>query len=142
VNVALIARYFGNKEGLFRACLAGTADELERSIPEDVTLERLPGFIAQQLTGAKNDDYPTRILLLLRSSGDERADEIRMGILHSFAERLAVMSGGASLLDAQVLLAATLGLAILRSAGLQPLTAADQEQLSGPLHRMINALLA
>lgn len=140
VNVALIARYFGNKEGLFRACLAGSADELERSVSQDVTLDQLASVMARHLTDAGNGRYPTRIMMLLRSSGDPRAEEIRIGTLHSFAERLAGLKGG-SVLDAQFVLAAMLGLTILRSAGVPPLAGATQEELTPRLQRLITAML-
>ncbi len=140
VNVALIARYFGNKEGLFRACLAGSADELERSVAEDVTLDQLAAVMARHLTDARAGQHQTRIMMLLRSSGDPRAEEIRIGTLQSFAERLAGLSG-APVLDAQVVLAAMLGLTILRSAGVAPLAGAEKDELVPPLQRLISAML-
>ncbi|GIE91420.1 TetR/AcrR family transcriptional regulator [Actinoplanes regularis] len=144
VNVALIARYFGSKEGLFRDCLASSADDLERSVADNLTVDDLPELMTSHLTGLKKGEYPTRILMLLRSSGDERAEEIRLGTLRSFAERIAAMtgsSGDAAVLDAQFVLAATLGLTILRSSGMQPLAAAGEAEITPRLRRLITAML-
>jgi AcrR family transcriptional regulator len=151
VNVALISRYFTSKEGLFEACLVGAVDEFGSTVAEDVTLEQLPHTIARQLAGPHTSKHPNLLLLLLRSSGDERADQIRLGILRSFAERLASAAGwrpddpGSDrlILNAQITLAAVFGIAILRSAtALQPLASAGEQDLVGPLHNLIDALLA
>ncbi|WP_436535116.1 TetR family transcriptional regulator [Actinoplanes sp. HUAS TT8] len=140
VNVALIARYFGNKEGLFRACLAGSADELERDVAQDVAIDQLPMIMARHLTDARSEQYSARLMLLLRSSGDPRAEEIRIATLHSFAERLAE-AGGSTVLDAQFVVATMVGLTILRAAGVAPLADAGQEELVTRLQRMISAML-
>jgi AcrR family transcriptional regulator len=150
VNVALISRYFASKEGLFEACLVGAVDELGRTVAEDLALEQVPHAIARQLAGPGIDDHPNRLLLLLRSSGDERADQIRLDILRSFAERLASTAGWRSgdpdgdqlLLRAQIMLAAAFGIALLRaSAALEPLASAGQQDLLGPLQDLVGALL-
>src|SRR6188474_404625 len=93
VNVALINRYFASKEGLFEACLSGAADELERSLAQDVTLEQVAARMVQQMTGPDPVDRPNQLLLLMRTSGDERAELIRTRTVQSFAERLAAIAG-------------------------------------------------
>ncbi|WP_030437755.1 hypothetical protein [Actinoplanes subtropicus] len=59
-------------------------------------------------------------MLTLRSSGDERVDGIRASILRSLSEHLATAAGSADdeqvLLRAQMVLAASLGMTLLRSA--------------------------
>lgn len=146
VNVALINRYFTSKEGLFTACLTGAVDELGRTVTAKVTFEEVPETIARQLAGPHNGKTPHQLALLLRSSGDARADEIRLGILRSFAERLAELAGDPGddrlLLRAQITLAATLGITLLRSAAaMEPLASAGEQDLVDPLRDMINALL-
>jgi AcrR family transcriptional regulator len=143
VNVALISRYFESKEGLFAACLTAAVDELRRS-PGESTLDDVPARIAEQVTGGKTPNEV--LLLLLRSSGDERADEIRRTVLRGHSERLAAAAHAdpddCLLLRAQVVLAATTGIAMLRASGLEPLASATQEDLTGPLRDLVNAVLA
>lgn len=150
VNVALISRYFISKEGLFEACLQGAADELGRTVAHDVTLEQIPHTIARQLAGSHTGRHPVQLLLLLRSSGDERAERIRQDTLRSFAARLASAGGWRPddpggdrfLLGAQIALAAAFGIALLRSStALEPLASASQEDLVEPLRDLIEALL-
>lgn len=149
VNVALISRYFASKEGLFAACLTSSVEEMRETtglVPPD----RLAEVIAAQVTGSATEGRAHEtLLLLLRSSGDERADEIRMGILRGHAERLAERAGwrpgepdGDQLvLRAQLLLCASIGMAVLRTAGLQPLASAGEDDLVTPLRDMIDGLL-
>jgi len=150
VNVALINRYFTSKEGLFEACLVGAVDEFDRTAAENVTLEQIPEVLAGQLADPVTGSAATRLMLLLRSSGDDRADQIRFGVLRSYAERLASTAGRQPddpdsdrlLLRAQIVLAAAFGITLLRSTGaLEPLTSAGQQELAGPLHDLIGALL-
>ncbi|WP_327010328.1 TetR family transcriptional regulator [Dactylosporangium sp. NBC_01737] len=150
VNVALINRYFTSKEGLFEACLAGVGDELGREASEDVTLERIPHDIAARLAGPHAAQYRNQLLLLLRSSGDERAERIRADILHTFADRLATAAGWrpgdtdaeGRMLRAQITLASAIGIALVRSStAMEPLASAGQEDLAGPLRDMFTALL-
>jgi AcrR family transcriptional regulator len=150
VNVALISRYFASKEGLFEACLVGAVDELGRTVSEDVTLDQVPHAIAGQLAGADTGKHTNQLLLLLRSSGDERADQIRLDILRSFAERLASAAGWRPghpdgdrlMLSAQIVLSSAFGIALLRSsAAMEPLRSAGHEDLVEPLHKLIDALL-
>jgi AcrR family transcriptional regulator len=151
VNVALISRYFASKEGLFQACLVGAVDELGRTVAPDVTLDQIPHTIASQLAGSHTRKHPNQLLLLLRSSNDERAERIRLDTLRSFAERLASAAGWRPddpdgdrlMLSAQIALSAAFGIALLRSsAAMEPLASASQQDLVGPLHNLIDALLA
>ncbi|WP_432995321.1 TetR family transcriptional regulator [Dactylosporangium sp. CA-233914] len=147
VNVALIGRYFESKEGLFEACLTAAVDELRRETGA-VTLDDIPDVIAAQVERVGPDGPPSQLMLLLRTSGDERADEIRRGVLHTSAERLAAAAGwvpgnDALLLRAQMVLAASLGIVLLRSVGaMEPLQSATRAELSPPLRDLVTALLS
>ncbi|MEV0127846.1 TetR family transcriptional regulator [Dactylosporangium sp. NPDC050688] len=149
VNVALINRYFTSKEGLFEACLTGVGDELGRTVAQDMPLERIPLDIAARLAGPDAGEYRIQLLLLLRSSGDERAERIRADILRTFADRLATATGwrpgvagaGERMLRAQITLASAMGITLLRSSTLEPLASAGQEELTGPLRDLFTALL-
>ncbi|MCY1139394.1 TetR family transcriptional regulator [Actinoplanes sp. Pm04-4] len=146
VNVALISRYFQSKEGLFEACLTSAVDDMRRAAGS-ATLAEVPERIAEQAAGIDSDGFPRQLVLLLRSSGDARADEIRAGILRSYAQNLAVLAGWQEgddelLLRAQVTIAASLGIAMLRSkTKLEPLASATKDDLVGPLTDLIEGVL-
>jgi AcrR family transcriptional regulator len=151
VNVALISRYFESKEGLFEACLAAAVEDLRRSTG-DLPLSQVPEAIARQAVGATADGQPNQILLLLlRSSGDERADQIRAEVMRTFGERLASVAGWRPgdpdgdqlLLRAQVVMSVSIGIVLLRSfTSLEPLASASQQDLVGPLGELVDALLS
>lgn len=149
VNVALINRYFTSKEGLFEACLTTAVTELDREA-DGFSRAQAAAAIARRLAGSTGGTpMHEALLLLLRSSGDERIDELRRGVLQSFSERLAVAAGGRELpegspllLRAQVVIAASLGLTLLRSVALvPPVAGATEEDLLGPLTDLVNAML-
>jgi AcrR family transcriptional regulator len=151
VNVALISRYFTSKEGLFEACLCAAASEVRRD-SDNTPLEEIAAAMARRMAGSAGDErLPEPLLLLLRSTGDERVDEIRRGFLLAITEKVATVAAGGSLpaegdpalLRAQILLAATLGVTLLRSSlNVQPLAGATEQDLVGPLSDLVNALLA
>ncbi|MFC5922975.1 TetR/AcrR family transcriptional regulator [Micromonospora vulcania] len=149
VNVALINRYFASKEGLFEACLLAAGDELRRTTGT-VPLDQVPESIARHIAGLGNAGFSAQLTLLLRSSGDARADEIRLGVLHHSSEQLAAARGWrpdqadseSVLLRAQMVLAAGIGIAVLRSSlRLQPLASAAEQDLVAPLRDLVDALL-
>ncbi|MFJ6537481.1 TetR family transcriptional regulator [Paenarthrobacter sp. NPDC091711] len=151
VNVALINRYFGSKEGLFEACMNRTVDELDpqtraRASSVDEVIARLLTHVVE----APNADDPLQLLLLLRSSGDENADAIRRRTLERFTEQLAAAAGWSAdvpasqplLLRAQMAIALMLGLVMLRTATeVQPLASASADQLTEPLEQVLRVLL-
>lgn len=150
VNVALVNRYFVSKEGLFEACLSSTVEELRQTAGQ-TSLGQLPHILARQTASVRGESGTGQtLMLLLRSSGDQRADQIRLDILRSFARSLAAAAGrdpaapepDALLLRAQLVLAAAIGTAVLRSfTGLDPIASASAEDLARPLGDMISALL-
>lgn len=143
VNVALISRYFTSKEGLFEACLTSAGEALRRSTG-DIGLDQIPATMAQQIAGAPAGSVAGQLALLLRSSGDERADRIRLDVLRSSAARLAALAGGDAadhLLRAEVVLAAAIGIALLRTSAIEPLASAGVQELTAPLHDLVEALL-
>ncbi|MET0423811.1 MAG: TetR family transcriptional regulator [Actinoplanes sp.] len=148
VNVALISRYFVSKEGLFEQCLSAAVDELRSTV--EVPLERIGEAIVRHSAGPGADGRPGRLAMLLRKSGDERADAIRLGVLRASSERLATLAGwrpgepgaDALLLRAQLVLATAIGLSLLRAATpVEPLASATDEELLGPLQDLVAATL-
>jgi AcrR family transcriptional regulator len=148
VNVALINRYFESKEGLFEACLVHAAEQVHR--PAGVTLDQVVQTVADRIAASPGNDDALHLLLLLRSSGDERADAIRRKTLRSFSERIAAFAGWTPgepdgdelLLRAEVAISMSLGIALLRtSSGLEPLTSATSADLTGAISDAFSALL-
>jgi AcrR family transcriptional regulator len=147
VNVALISRYFGSKEGLFEACMNRTVDELDpqtraRAASVDEVIARLLAHVVE----APNADDPLQLLLLLRSSGDENADAIRRRTLERFTEKLAEAAGWRVDVPASqpLLLRAQMAIATDAGAGdaadsteVHPLASASADQLSEPLERVL-----
>jgi len=151
VNVALINRYFQSKEGLFEACLKSVIDELGREAGAVADLGQVPERIGAYTAGLLAADGPREaLLLLLRASGDDRTEEMRTGLLRMFTERLASAAGwrpdapdgNGLLLRAQLVLSVTFGITVLRaSRSLEPLASATEQDLSGPLGDLVDALL-
>ena len=156
VNVALINRYFDSKEGLFEACLTRVIEDLGRPPGADASVETILESILSQ-ADLPAGEQPFELLLLLRSSGDERADDIRRNTLKSFAEGMATVAGWRPgtkgdpgnngdevlLLRAQIALAVALGMTLLRaSTALEPLASATAHQLRGPLGETLTTLLS
>ncbi|GIF06596.1 TetR/AcrR family transcriptional regulator [Actinoplanes siamensis] len=145
VNVALINRYFESKEGLFEAALAASFAEL-RAAAGDVTPGEVPETIARQAVGQSTAGGPSHsLLLILRSSGDEHADRIRLRFLHAFAEKLAkaasLQGADPDILRAQILLSTAIGVTLLRASNLEPLASASADDLTLPLRDVVRALM-
>ncbi|WP_213814865.1 TetR/AcrR family transcriptional regulator [Glaciihabitans sp. dw_435] len=148
VNVALINRYFESKEGLFEACLAHAAEQFDQ--PTVPSLDRAVQVVVDRVTVEHGSEDSFHMMLLLRTSGDERADAIRRRTLRNFAERMAALAGwtpdavdgDALLLRAEVAICASLGITLLRStSGLEPLSSASRDDLAGPIRDLFSALL-
>jgi AcrR family transcriptional regulator len=151
VNVALINRYFGSKEGLFEACLERAAQEVGRSVDSADGLRSIAEGISRQTLGnLREDDRGEVLLMLLRSSGDPAAEQRRLDALRAYGPKLAAAAGwtldqadaGNVLLRAQLVLSVGVGIVVLRSSpGLEPLGSATREQLIGPLLDLVTAVL-
>ena len=151
VDAALISRYFGSKEDLFVAALEEAVHDLSASAHEVQGLPRLIEMISRQVIGVTTEGDPAQVLLLLlRSSGDERAEQKRVGMLRNHSVRIASAAGWTSdqpgaeafLLRAQLVLAAAVGVALLRSSPLmEPLASATVADLLDPLRDLVMALL-
>jgi len=150
VNVALISRYFTSKEGLFEACLASAVREI-RSDADVLSRDEVAAKLARRIAGtAGGPRTHEALLLVLRSSGDERVDDMRRKLLRSLSEQLAATASGRHgpppddqlLLRAQIVMAASLGLALLRSsAAVSPIASATEQDLTEPLSDLVNAML-
>ncbi|MER7279159.1 TetR family transcriptional regulator [Dactylosporangium sp. NPDC000244] len=145
VNLALIKRYFGSKEGLLKAAMSASprfGGDGER--PWDRTA--LADALARHLSSdawPEFDEHP--VLMLLRVSGDAQVDGLRRQALLDFGRKVLTAAGHEGddrLLEAELVVALGVGIAVVRSAvGLQPLRDATAEQLHGPLAAVVDALL-
>ena len=129
-----------------------TSDELDTQTPArtpgvDGVIERL----LEHVVTALDADDPLQLLLLFRSSGDEKADLIRRKTLEHFTRRLAAAAGWSDddpdtaqiLLRAQLAIAMAMGVTMLRiSAAVEPVTSASAADLAGPLGQVFKNLLA
>ena len=150
VNVALINRYFQSKEGLFETCLSSAAGVLAESAEDVTELTQLAAAIADRvIVASAHGDLANTLLLLLRSSGDERAEQIRVDVLRAFGEMLAEFAGWAPgqpgadhlLLRAQLILGLAIGIVVLRSSGLEPMASVSSDQLGVPMGELVSAAL-
>lgn len=131
VDAALIVRYFGSKEALFREVIAGgfsLGDDFLAGSREGLG-ERLVRYVAAK-DGASQEMDP--VLILLRSASSEQAGAIlRQGLDEGFVQPLARWLGGNQAAERAGLIASTLfGLAFMREVvRIEPLTGADVDRL-------------
>ena len=125
VDVALISRYFGSKEDLFREVLrAGRKDEI---LPSDISSEEIPAFMANLFVEQDADgrEHVERLLVILRSASSPASSQIvretlRKDILQPLAERLG---GENPELRASTLMAVWMGMTIMRTViSIEPLS--------------------
>lgn len=149
VTLALVKRYFGSKEGLFKAALAATP----RFLGREGDTPRDPAALAEALSRQlASDAWPEfgehPVLMLLRASDDPQVDALRREALLDAGRQVLAASGephsedAGRLLRAELLIALGVGVAVLRSSvGLQPLQDATADELAAPLHDVVRALL-
>ncbi|QIS04685.1 TetR family transcriptional regulator [Nocardia brasiliensis] len=141
VNQALLFRYFGNKDELFRAALA----DRERRVLEQGSAEGLLARVLARVLEAEG--APARgnwLQAALRSSGhDEGASAIRRELGDDYVRALSSLSDepDAELL-ADLVLAWVLGIGLMRSVHRrEPLASADAEVVARHVLRAAQVLL-
>lgn len=140
VDPALVSRYFGSKEQLFREALRGE-DPLSL---DGVSREELPAYLASLFLGKDANQAAEKIdclLMMLRSASSPRAAEIvREAISDDVLEPMAaLLAGEDAAMRASLSLAVLMGCGILRTAmALDPLRDADEARL----HERVTSLFA
>lgn len=117
VDVALVSRYFGSKEALFKEVLRGCE---ESKLPPGLESKDLPAYLATMLVHQdreENRGHVERLLMILRSASSPRAAEIvrealREDVMQPFADML---EGDHAPARASLVMAIWMGTTILRT---------------------------
>lgn len=118
IDVALISRYFGGKEGLFREVVA---DEKRPNLFREArSVADLPDFLTQLVLNDEDDDRQDRMemfIVMLRSASSPKAGEIIRDLVHrDVLEPLTELIGeDGSAIRANMLLAILMGISVLRT---------------------------
>lgn len=93
VDVALVSRYFGSKEGLFREVLHDSSRE--DILPADLRPAEMPAYLAKLFLtqGSERNENVERLLIILRSASSPAASKVvsealRKDVLTPFADRI------------------------------------------------------
>lgn len=118
VDVALISRYFGGKEGLFREVVSN--DTRPHLFREPQNLSELPAFLAQLVAEDDCDDLEERMemfIIMLRSASSPQAGEIIRDLVHLdiLGPLTELIGGDDGALRANMLLAILTGVSVLRT---------------------------
>lgn len=145
VDVALVSRYFGSKEELFREVLGGGG---ERKFDDDLRREDLPAYLVSMIMDKDECGHRAhveKLLIILRSASSPVASEIvhdafRGDVLEPLAD---LIGGKQAVVRAGLALAMVLGNAILCTImSVEPLDEADQAVLRGRLRQLFETALA
>lgn len=150
VNVSLINRYFGSKDGLFSAVMRESATSIAQSVPDEPA-DFVDGMLCSMTSGTRpefGDEHP--LLLLLRDVGEEQVRELRRrtlsgvitGMTHQVTGDEQATTQDAAL-SAELLLAFIAGVITLRTALPDHLLATtDPERLRPALTHVVSAILS
>jgi len=118
VDVALISRYFGGKEGLFRdVLLHGREEGLFR---QPLTAAEVPAYLAQLVVEDADEDRQYRMemfIVMLRSASSPKAGEIIRDLVHQdiLGPLAEILGDEHAELRANMLLAVLMGIGVLRT---------------------------
>ena len=142
VDVALVSRYFGSKDDLFKEVVQGTRPVwLDPAVGE----ADLPGWLAGLATQEHRDcEDVERLLIILRSASSPKASEVVRG---AFRENVLLpvaqlLSGPDPEIRASVALSLLMGTTILRTImGMEPLQKCNPEAMKCRLTRLLQEAL-
>lgn len=144
VDVALVGRYFGSKEELFREVLGvGRNEEI---LPPEIATADIPRYFAQLFMqqGADGNEHVERLQIILRSASSPAASKIvRETLRHDVLQPLADRFGGdRPELRASASMAVWMGMTIMSTImSVEPLRGCDQD-LEQRLRQLFEAALA
>ena len=144
VDVALVGRYFGSKEELFREVL-GVGHEQE-IVPVGMAASEIPAHLAQLFMqqGGDGNEHVERLLIILRSASSPSASKIvRDALRNDVLQPLGGKLGGTRPeLRASTSMAVWMGMTIMRTVmSVEPLCAADPD-VEQRLQKLMEAALA
>jgi AcrR family transcriptional regulator len=140
VDVALVSRYFGSKEGLFKEVLRGKRPSLAES---DLKADDLPAYFAslstQDQCGSEQENIDRLLIILRSASSPKAAAVVRDAMREDMLEPIARMLPGEDAdVRASLLLSVLMGTGILRTVmAVEPLCQCD----TGTMHDRLLALL-
>ncbi|MEU4313025.1 TetR family transcriptional regulator [Nocardia sp. NPDC024068] len=141
VNQALLFRYFGNKDELFRATMTDRGRSVLEAGPVDALLSRLLERVLEPGGGVSPGSW---LQAALRSSGhEEGASVIRRELGEEYLRALSSLTDSADgELRADLLLAWLLGIGLVRSVlRREPLNSSDPAEIAGHVLRAAGVLL-
>jgi AcrR family transcriptional regulator len=144
VDVALIGRYFGSKEALFKEVLRGDDGPL---IEGGLTAADLPAYLASLLTqeqGEEDAEDIERLLIILRSAASPKAAAVvRSAMSEDVLEPIAaLLTGEDAQIRASMALSILMGSTILRRImAVEPLCQCDGESVRRNLTKLLSAAL-
>lgn len=145
VDVALVGRYFGGKEDLFREVLRGSQDG---RLQVDVDKEELPDFLVSLLARGDGEEEPEqrdRLIIMLRSASSATASKIvRDAFRTNVFEPLGEVIGGRDAAGkAALAMALLIGSSFLRTVlALAPAGDEDRARYKDELRRLLRAALS
>jgi AcrR family transcriptional regulator len=145
VDVALVSRYFGSKEALFREVLRGRDGS---PFGPGIAAADLPDYLVSLMTRRDEcggREHVDKLLIILRSASSPAAAEIvREAVRGDVLEPLAAILGGPdSTQRAGMVLAILFGTTVLQTImAMEPLDACDDPDVRRRLARLFETALA
>ncbi len=146
VDVALVSRYFGSKDELFREVLQGDGEGDKFDV--DIPAAELPAYLVSLIAQKDEDadrEHVEKLLIILRSASSPAASEIVRGAVRGdVLEPLArILDGPHAATRASLILAILLGTTVLRTVmAVEPRSESEQEVVRAKLHRLFETALA